>query len=132
LAFAFCASLKIFGILYLNRPIYPIPNLSGLSPTFLFLTYSKDYGPKQFRISKMSDISWKDAVLKIIRLRRGREVTLQEIYKEILLLPLVTDELKKPWKNGQPKYQCWIRSSLPPLKREGLITNPKRGVYKSN
>lgn len=77
-------------------------------------------------------MSYENEVLKVIRQREGGEITLQEIYEDFSILPLVTDELRKPWKNGQPMYQCYIRSSLPPLKRKGLIAHPKRAVYKSN
>ncbi len=77
-------------------------------------------------------MSWEDVVLWVIQKRKGGEITLQEIYKGVSRHPIVTAELRKLWKNGQPLYQCYIRSSLPRLKRKGLIANPRRAVYKSN
>ncbi len=76
---------------------------------------------------------WKDAVLNIIRQQKGKEITLQEIYRKMLGHSLVTDSHKEPWKTGkQPKYQCWVRRVLTDLVREGLINRPRTGVYKSN
>jgi len=77
-------------------------------------------------------MSWENVVFGVIQKRKGGEITLQELYKGVSRHPIVTDELRRPWKNGQPLYQCYIRSSLPRLKSKGLIANPRRAVYKSN
>jgi hypothetical protein len=79
------------------------------------------------------NMSWKDAILEVIRQRNGREITLQEIYKEVMTLPIVTEFHKEPWKpEKQPKYECWIRSSLSDLVKDGSITRSRKAVYKSN
>ena len=78
-------------------------------------------------------MSWKDAILEVIRRRKGREIKLQEIYKEVLTLPIVTEFHKEPWSPGkQPRYECAIRSLIAKLKKEGLIAHPRKAVYKSN
>jgi|SaaInlV_135m_DNA_1039713.scaffolds.fasta_scaffold96888_1 hypothetical protein len=78
-------------------------------------------------------MTWKDAVLQVIRKRRGQEVTLQEIYKGVLVSPVMTDFHDQQWKSGkQLKYQCWVRSTLAVLKKEGLIVHVRKAVYKSN
>lgn len=78
-------------------------------------------------------MSLKDAILEVIRQRNGREITLQEIYREIILLPIVKARDKEPWKpGGQPRYQNYVRRRLTDLVREKLINRPGKGVYKSN
>ena len=81
----------------------------------------------------MTNMSWKNAILEVVCRKRGHEITLQEIYKKVLLLPLVTESHKKPWTSGgQPKYQCWIRRYLTDLVSEGSVARLRKGVYKSN
>ena len=81
----------------------------------------------------MTDKSWKDVVFEVIQKRKGREIKLQKIYHEMLGHPLITAFHMQPWKTGkQPKYQCWIRRVLTDLVKEGSISRPRKGVYKSN
>ena len=82
--------------------------------------------------------TWEEAILRIVRAKNG-EIELQEIYREMEGHPLVTPYQKKPWKNGQPRYQNAIRSRLAKLKERGAVRQPhernnrvRRGIYVSN
>lgn len=78
-------------------------------------------------------MTWKEAVLQVIQERNGREITLNEIYEGVKILPVMRVFHEDPWQPGkQPKYECWVRSVLAKLKQERLVTHVSKGIYKSN
>ena len=76
--------------------------------------------------------TWDEAILRIVRARAGN-ISLQEIYQEMVLHPLVTPYHRDPWKpGGQPRYQCATRSRLTPLCRRGEVRRVGQGLYTSS
>ena len=76
--------------------------------------------------------TWDEAILRIVRARAG-EISLQEIYQEMVLHPLVTPYHRDPWKKGgQPRYQCATRRRLTTLCRRGEVRRVGHGLYTSS
>ena len=74
---------------------------------------------------------WEEAILKILKRHYPNEVQLQIIYNEIEGYITLTDYYKESWKeNLQPRYQCWIRSYLSKLKKDGLVENTRYGYWR--
>lgn len=75
-------------------------------------------------------MAWKEALVRTLREHGGRQMTLAEIYQEMVDHPLVTLRHHEPWTVGnQPRYQCWIRRYLTDLVREGVVERVRRGTY---
>lgn len=75
-------------------------------------------------------MTWKEAILQLLRQEIGKQITLQDIYLKFSHHPLVTDQHVKPWRPGlQPKYHCWIRRYLSTLVNEGKIKRTKKATY---
>jgi hypothetical protein len=73
---------------------------------------------------------WKQAILEILQRHNGQPVKLKEIYHEMLHHPLVTEYHRDSWSaNKQPRYQCWIRSLLSTLVKEGKVKHIRTATY---
>ena len=76
--------------------------------------------------------TWNEEILQIVRAKNG-VISVQEIYSEMVLLPLVTPYHREPWKKGgQPRYQCTIRRCLTTLCRRGEVRRVGHGLYRRN
>lgn len=74
--------------------------------------------------------SWKEIALQAVLSLGGREIQLEDIYKEVTRHPRVTPYYREPWKpGGQPRYQCWTRRVLTELVREGKLIRVSMGSY---
>lgn len=87
---------------------------------------------KEIKISRdylMSE-TWKEAIIKIVMNKDGKEISVKDIQAKMESNPLVTDDHKKPWRaNLQPRYHTFINSYLSALVKNGILDRGSRGMY---
>jgi len=78
------------------------------------------------------NLTWKEAVLHVLRDHYPNEVSVQTIYHEVDKYRKLNDyyeyyfELTK-W--NEPRYQHIVGETLEYLKKKGLVENIRRGIY---
>jgi hypothetical protein len=76
-------------------------------------------------------MTWKIAVLEVLKGHSGKPVDLQDIYVELWRHPLVTDRHGESWSPGL-QHRCggWIRRCLTTLVEEGTVERIKKSTYR--
>jgi hypothetical protein len=74
-------------------------------------------------------MAWAEAIEQVMRDTGTEEVTLWQIYRSMVKLPLVTNHHKESWSDGVPNYKHWTRKYLSTLCREGKVRRVGRGIY---
>jgi len=74
-------------------------------------------------------VTWREAIIGVMKKRRSHPWTLTEIYAVIAKLPIVTVHHREDW-GDQPNYHHWVRSELVKLKRRGVVEQVARSTYR--
>jgi len=74
--------------------------------------------------------TWNEAIIEAMRNTKQRVVSLQTIYEQMKLHPLVTPYHKQEWTpDGQLRYENQIRRCLTDLVKEQRVKRVGRGKY---
>ena len=76
-------------------------------------------------------MTWKEAIIEVMRTRPARDWPLQDIYRAMERHPVVKTYHGEAWKSGgQARSQCWIRRALTNLVREGFVARVHPATYR--
>ena len=74
--------------------------------------------------------TWKEAIIKIIMKKGGKEISVKDIQAGMENHPKVTPKHKEPWRaNLQPRYHTAINKILSDLVKDGILVRVSRGIY---
>jgi hypothetical protein len=71
---------------------------------------------------------WSEAILDVLE-QHGEPMKLKQLYAGMRSHPVVEPRHLELWTNGQPKYECWIRSELAKLKGQGKVRHAAHATY---